>query len=308
MVNMIATFLDEFNHDGKTRIIDLVATEILGVEQREKIGQRYEDMKHNFNAYTRDGLAKAPGEREWIFSEGLTPWKNYSDTTSVPIPLTHPTFKNLREEYLSNINGRQSGAAVGHDLPAWFNLNHSTKGRIMIVAQDPLRNPKWYADCEDAVCSSPFGLHSIEWRKNGRGGKRLYLLISRLVGSGYGIYLTDLMKFYVKAENEKALSPTPSILEVYADILRKEIEIVKPSAIVVLGKRAVKGLEMLNIKSTDGMMIIPMPHFSGNAQRAINTFFKKEIAEQCIGDLDIETQAQLYYNRIIQKINGRATS
>lgn len=301
---MMTTFLDEFNHDGKTRILDLVANEIFGVEQREKIGKRYEDMKHNFNAYTKDGLDKAPGEREWNFSEGLTPWKNYSDTTSVPISLTHPTFKNLREMYLSNINGRQSGAVVGHDLPTWFNLDHSTKGRIMIVAQDPLRNPKWYEDCEDVVCSSPFGLHSIEWRKNGRGGKRLCLLISHLVDSGYGIYLTDLMKFYVKAENEKAFSPTPSLLEVYADILRKEIEIVKPSAIVALGNRAVKGLEMLNIKSTDGMTIIPMPHFSGNAQRAIKAFFAEEIENLGMSKLYIDTQAQLYYNRIIQKING----
>lgn len=304
MDNMNTTFLDEFNHDGKTRILDLLATEILGVAQREKIGQRYEDMKHNFNAYTKDGLAKAPGEREWIFSEGLTPWKYYSDTTSVPIPLTHPTFKDLREVYLSNIKGRQSGAVVGHDLPTWFNLNHSPNGRIMIVAQDALRNPKWYADCEDAVCSSPFGLHSIEWRKNGRGGKRLYLLISRLVESGYGIYLTDLMKFYVKAENEKALSPTPLLLEEYAYILNKEIKVVKPSAIVALGNRAVKGLEMLNIKSTDGMTTIQMPHFSGNAQCAIKTFFAEEIKTLGISKLDIETQAQLYYNRIIQEING----
>lgn len=304
MHNTMTTFLDEFDQNGKTRILDLVANKILGVEQREIIGKRYEDMRHNFNAYTKDGLAKTPGEREWIFSKGLTPWKDYSDTTSVPISLTHPTFKNLREMYLSSINGRQSGAAVGHDLPTWFNLNRSTKGRIMIVAQDPLRNPKWYADCEDVVCSSPFGLQSIEWRKNGRGGKRIYLLISQLVESGYGIYLTDLMKFYVRAENEKALSPTPLLLEEYADILRKEIEIVKPSAIVALGNKAVKGLEMLNIKSTDGMTMIPMPHFSGNAQRAIRTFFDKEIAEQSIRELDIEKQAELYYNRIIQKING----
>lgn len=304
MDNLRNIFIDEFDQNGKTRILDLVANEILGVEQREKIGQRYEDMTANFIAYTRHGLAKGHNGCEWKFSKGLEPWNGYTDTTSVPIPLTHTKYKYLRDMYLNNINGGQSGAVVGHDLPTWFNLNNSPNGRIMIVAQDPLRNPKWYADCEGAVCSSPFGLHSAEWRNNGRGGKRLYLLIWKLVESGYGIYLTDLMKFYVKAENEKALSPTPSLLEEYAEILKKEIDIVRPSAIVTLGNRAMKALEMLNIQDTDSVKKIPMPHFSGNAQRAIKSYFNKEITEQCIRVLDIGTQAELYYNRIIQIING----
>ena len=304
MDNLEDKFLDEFDQNGKTRILDLVANRILGVEQREKIAQRYEDMSSNFNSYTEYGGKKAGSQNIWKFSEGLMPWKGYTDTTSVPIPLTHPKFENLRTDYLSSIADGKSGAVVGHDFPTWFNLNQSFKGRIMIVAQDPLRSPRWYADCIDVVCSSPFGLQSVEWRKNGRGGKRLYLLISKLVESGYGIYLTDLMKFYVKAENEKALSPTPSLLAEYADILKEEIGIVNPSAIIMLGNRAVKGLEMLNLQVSDSITKIPMPHFSGNAQKAIKIFFAKEIDKQGIKEFDVETQVKLYYDKIIQTLNG----
>lgn len=304
MDNLEDKFLDEFDQDGKTRILDLVANRILGVEQREKIAQRYEDMSSNFNSYTEYGGKKAGSLNIWKFSEGLMPWKGYTDTTSVPIPLTHPKFENLRTDYLRSIADGESGAVVGHDLPTWFNLNQSSKGRIMIVAQDPLRSPKWYADCNDVVCSSPFGLQSVEWRKNGRGGKRLYLLISKLVKSGYGIYLTDLMKFYLKALTEKALSPTPSLLAEYSDILKVEIGIVNPSAIIMLGNRAVKGLEMLNLKVSDSITKIPMPHFSGNAQKAIKNYFAEEIKNQGITMLDVETQAKLYYDKIIKIING----
>lgn len=301
---MTNTFLDEFDQNGKAEILDLVAQKILGADQRAKIAQRYEDMLSNFNSYTEYGRRKVDEGKIWKFSKGLEPWNNYTDTTSVPIPITHSKYKNLRMEYLCNIDARQSGAVVGHDLPTWFNLGHSDNGRVMIVAQDPLRNPKWYADCADVICSSPFGQHSVEWRNNGRGGKRLYLLISKLVESGYGIYLTDLMKFYVKAENEKALSPTPLLLKEYAEILKEEIKIVRPSAIITLGNKAKQGLDMLNIQCTDNVKMISMPHFSGNAQKAIKSYFSKEIGEQGITHLDVDTQAQLYYNRIIQNING----
>ena len=47
-----------------------------------------------------------------------------------------------------------------------------------------------------------------------------------------------------------------------------------------------------------------MPHFSGNAQKAIKIFFAKEIDNQGITEFDVETQVKLYYDKIIQTLNG----
>ena len=301
---MTNIFLDNFDQDGKTRTLEMVADMILGKEQSEKIFQRYKDMELNFNSYTKDGLTKIKEGKLWNFSEGLKPWKDYKDTTSVPIPLTHPKFKNLRSDYLSTFDTDSGGAVIGHDLPTWFNLNGSDKGRIMIVAQDPLRNPKWYSDCKDAICSSTFGLHSIEWRNNGRGGKRLYLLIKKLVEFGFGIYLTDCMKFYVRAERQKPLSPSRSLLNDYAEILKEEIRIVKPTAIIAFGKKAKNTFEQLELDISPEVLRIYMPHFSGNAQSTIKSFFADDIKTQGINKLDVETQAKLYCDKIIQKVYG----
>ena len=88
------------------RIYDLLANDVLGREQLEKIKLRYYDMHRNFFNYTEseaERLKKAGEEAEvWKFSEGLEPftpkgWDHcYDDTYTVPIPITHPDFIDSR--------------------------------------------------------------------------------------------------------------------------------------------------------------------------------------------------------------------
>lgn len=290
-------FLDNFDGDGAEKIVNIIASEILGIEQKALITQRYKDLRDNFDAYTENGRKGDDEKTLYKFSSGLTPYKPddrdtyYTDTTAVPIPVTHLDFKKLRADYIEQ--EQVSGAVIGFDMPTWFNLSEADC-RIMVVAQDPLRNPKWYERCEDAICSTPFGLHSIEWRENGRGGKRLYTLADHLVKAGYGIYFTDIFKFYVKAVGHTVMQPGTNLLNAYRSILTNEIDIIRPTTIVALGKQAQRSLELMDLD----IRSIALPHFSGCAQSAIKQYFGIE------GKLSIDKQAELYFNEITSKING----
>ena len=169
------------------RIYDMLANDILGKEQMEKIKLRYDDMYRNFFNYSKDEAQKL-GLKDaiWEFSSGVEPFtptgwnRYYEDTITVPIPITHPDFKDLTTR-------TEKRGAIGLDLPTWFNLKNNDK-RIMLVAQDPLRDNTWYSDidkfpkgktgckedyiCIDALVASPFGLHGKSWRdkKNKVGG------------------------------------------------------------------------------------------------------------------------------------------
>ena len=165
-------------------IYSLLASNLLGEDQYEKIVTRYGDMRINFNNYPRDFVKD--GRSDWSFSEGLEPFKPekwdryYWDTTAVPIPITHPDFVDL-------VSRTERRGAIGLDFPTWFSSS-GNKPYIMLVAQDPLRDADWYGDkkdscylCTDAVVSTPFGLHDAHHREHGNGGKRVWLLVQTLL-------------------------------------------------------------------------------------------------------------------------------
>ncbi|MDE6265601.1 MAG: uracil-DNA glycosylase family protein [Paramuribaculum sp.] len=283
MKTLSTTFLDNFSsreiHNGMEEILTLYAKDVLGDKQIDKLRLRYHDMKKNFDNVTHDALPNYKNADEWVFSEGIRPHGReadgsyYQDTSSVPIPVTHHLFRHLRTDFIKKHKeaGHQiDGAVLGLDLPIWFNL--SSKNKIMIVAQDPLRNPKWYYECNAAICSSPFGQHGREHRE--KGGKRFSLLINNLVDNGYGVYLTDCYKYYLcgwsVTDGKKIKSPLTKdveILRAYHDIILKEISIVEPTVIVTMGNVARNALN--NILAKDNLTILNLPHFSGAAQGRI---------------------------------------
>jgi hypothetical protein len=280
-------FLDEFDIDGKHRVLSLIADNLLGEEQLPLLIQRYNDMLVNYNNYVQDYCT---GERKpWVFSEKLRPYKGYKDTTAVPIPITHAKFKTLRDSY------GHTNSAWGLDLPTWFNLANS-KQRIMIVAQDPLRNPIYYADCPDVVCSTPFGLNDAAHREKARGGMRMNLLVKHLIENNFGVYLTDIMKFYIRAPKQRPYKASKEILDDYSTILNAEINIIRPSHIVALGKKSIQALSQMGIDN-----VIKMPHFSGAAQGAIKNFFLEKHLINEPRKLSVVEQVELYTTYIIKE-------
>lgn len=289
-----------------TKIYDLLANEILGNEQYHKIVGRYEDMRANFNNFPKDYVK---GDRkEWIFSNDLEPFKPqgrlsyYSDTTAIPIPITHPDFKDLTLR-------KEKRGAIGLDLPTWFNVSE-TNPFIMIVAQDPLRNAYWYGDrngtsedfiCNDAIVSTPFGIHDANHRERGNGGKRIWMLVNELIKTGYGVYLTDCRKYFVYNHEESDKYTTPEKREIYKNILKKEIEIVTPQLIVTLGHSATNYCKLL--LGENNRQSGYLPHLSGAANGAIKSFFKEHLNKI---PQNIEDQVELYA-KYIEKLVSEKT-
>lgn len=252
----------------------LVAEWLLGVEHLGIIENRYEQMRNGYDCpYT-----------EWqeAFTEDLKPFNGYSDTTSVTIPLGNTQLG-------SDIKALHKGA-IGVDLPTWFNIQNNT--HIMIVAQDPLRSSKWYGECFDAVISSPFGQQDLGHRQRANGGKMMSLLVERLVNNGYGVYLTDANKFFIH-DHKTTDKFSAAHLDVYAEIMRQEIELVKPAVIVCFGRRAEILCKKMGLQN-----ILALPHLSGTARGAIVRKFPKL---ESMG-ATAENIAKLYANEILVNI------
>lgn len=299
-------FLDD--KDVAERIYSLLSDDILGTEQYEKIKLRYYDMKRNFFKYSKEEAEKSARPTEaWTFSPGVEPFKPknwehyYSDTITVPIPITHPDFKDLTER-------KEKRGAIGLDIPTWFNLKDNDK-RVMIIAQDPLRGNVWYSDidkfpsgktgnredyvCIDALIASPFGLHGKSWRDNKRGGGRMKLLVEKLIIKDYGVYLTDCRKYFVYDHAESAEYSLKK-KDLYKKILEKEIEIIKPEYIVALGNQAYNYCKEL-LDNDNRLKYVP--HFSGAATWKAKEYFGIPKGQK----VSIEELAERYAEYIIGK-------
>lgn len=283
---LYSTFLDD--KEIAYQIYEMLANDILGKEQLEKIKLRYDDMYRNFFNYSKEEagkLIKSGTEAcVWEFSKGVEPFtpkgwnRYYEDTITVPIPITHPDFKDLTTR-------TEKRGAIGLDLPIWFNLKNTDK-RIMLVAQDPLRGNTWYSDvdkfpkwktgckedyiCIDALVASPFGLHGKSWRDKKNGGGRMALLVEKLIEHGYGVYLTDCRKYFVYDHKESAEYPKEK-KSIYKAILQKEIGIVNPQRIVAVGNEAYDYCHEL---IGDDARLLYVPHISGLAAKKQKIFFE----------------------------------
>ena len=95
------------------------------------------------------------------------------------------------------------------------------------------------------------------------------LLVEQIVSNGYGIYLTDANKFFIHDHKTTDMFSDAHI-DVYAEIMRREIELVKPAVIVCLGKRAEILCKRMGLSN-----ILALPHLSGTARGAIVRRFPK---------------------------------
>lgn len=252
----------------------LVADELLGAQQLDMLKARYKQMRKCYD------FSYAEWQKE--FSDDLKPFNGYTDTTTVCIPILNPLF---RKDFVDK-------GAIGLDLPTWFNVQVDNI-RIMLIAQDPLRDAKWYEECHDAIVSSPFGLHDVTHRKSGSGGKMADLLINGLIKKGFAIYLTDANKYFVH-DREMSKTYSESKLKVYTDILQKELDLVRPNLCVCLGKKAKEVLDkcVVNAKS------IVLPHLSGTARGAIVKRFP--ILEDI--KATAENVANVYVDEIVESL------
>ena len=208
---------------------------------------------------------------EWQdnFTTIAKPYSKYNNdndnTTSICISALNTKFADISEYN-----------RIGLDLPTWININDK-KPTIMFVAQDPLRS-EYYDTCHDIIVSSPFGVQDKEHR-NSRHGEVYFSIFSELVENGYGVYLTDTNKFFLKSENSTNF--TKNNIQNYDEILRQEIEIVNPEIIVAFGKQAQHSVSKIDGDKRILYLIHPSGAARGHIKKEYDTFdcSNKKIAE-----------------------------
>ncbi len=180
---------------------------------------------------------------------------------------------------------------LGIDFPIWFDtLNYNdivdNKKRIMIIGIDPLRNEKSFnnfkADkSQDVIIGTPYALHNLKIRSGHT--KHYWGLINKL-STKHFVYLTDIYKvfFYTdisKKERSYVYYRNKHEFEKHIELLEREIELVKPNLILILGaesyrqlfagRQAPKLTEAVekNVILYRNYPVLPMVHLSGSTRK-----------------------------------------
>lgn len=140
------------------------------------------------------------------------------------------------------INYIKVNSTTGIDIPVLVSEKHSSKGTIVIVAQDPLRSKKDKmlegCDFDYPIIGTPFGLHynvdvcpqTSVYRK----------ILQRLLDERYSVYLTDAHKIYTQ-DKKKKLDKKKEIA-----LLKKEFGENNPICIITLGSTAKEYINATN--------------------------------------------------------------
>lgn len=150
--------------------------------------------------------------------------------------------------------GLHNGAStIACDLPSL--LSRGGKSTVMIIAQDPYS--KEHTD--RVIVGTPYALHIKHCREDLRNTRLYFQLIDVLLQNGFQTYLTDLYKVYADG-----LKFPPKDRQRFAQLLRDEVDIVDPVAVITWGKIATNAVRKLNL----GRPHYEYPHPSGAARGA----------------------------------------
>lgn len=160
----------------------------------------------------------------------------------------------------------QKSPCVAIDLPSTFELGSisSIKGEkptVFIVGQDP----KSDRDSQNISLGTPYGLQYRGCREEFWRTKRYFEMIQVLLKWGYKVYLTDIFKVWVcnpaKPYTRRKLPKVDQ--KRFLDVLKSEIETIKPEKIITWGRESEKVINSLSIEAH-----INFPHPSGAANGA----------------------------------------
>lgn len=157
---------------------------------------------------------------------------------------------------------RDLNGLIGLDLPTLFE-SKSTSGKLMILAQDPLRSAKDFKHEGKVIIGTPYALHSKKYRDS---SSNLYFqMISELGKSFKEFYLTDVVKVYAEGSNLIGML-RKSNAEYLKNMLALEINTIMPDTILAMGKIAQDTLDAKEIKEViekNKIQRINTPHMRG---------------------------------------------
>ncbi|WP_419801405.1 uracil-DNA glycosylase family protein [Mucilaginibacter sp.] len=251
-----------------------------------------------------------PGLQETVIENFYKDWKEKFETDTVDFKFSNKVIAT--DFFLPDIK-----SLVGVDYPTWFNINSSNTKRIMILGIDPLRNKNAFNSegagiNTEAIIGTPYALHRKSMREGKDGKDKSYWeFIKSMLNKNYGIYLTDIFKIYFMIENKRSYDHKIFIKNEQKhlkQILDKEIEIIKPDLIIVLGNKPLGFLCEQKIKLTDKIStnleynntpILPMVHLSGLASGGRKTFINNNLSVN-----DSKNDVNSYLNIVDNFISG----
>lgn len=177
---------------------------------------------------------------------------------------------------------------TGIDIPVLWYTNHDISPKtVILLAQDPLRdNDYWDYTTENlernshVIIGTPYALHLSETTKRAPVGTKkkakhynvgVYRhIIETLCMEGYNVYCTDIFKYYMQQK------PCKEVTKFDIDIFINEYKLLKPIAIIGMGKKAHQAIKQLEI--LDEIKTILVKHPRSRPQRTTDTI-KKEIID-----------------------------
>lgn len=183
-------------------------------------------------------------------------------------------------------NVPHNSSLLGIDLPIWFNEQEFGKSKIMLLGIDPLRNKKIFKEYKaieesQVIIGTPYAIHDKRMR-SGRS-KNYWTFIENLLENNF-VYVTDIFKtFFLINENSiiRSYNFYKTSNKYSNNLLRKEIELIKPDLIITLGAESYRNLLGLknkpkltkNIapgtleKFNNTTNVLPMVHLSGSTRK-----------------------------------------
>lgn len=253
-------------------------------------------------------------------------WRNGGDSNGLYIQNKSVIPKSHKHEEVSNTS------LFGIDLPYWFGDYEKANKKIMVLGIDPLRNKQAFKKAQRTnknidernfvLLGTPYDLHSRQ--DSQKKAKGYHPLIDKLSQDNF-IYLSDVYKtFFYYIENNKRKRSYNYYFNlkmeerfIFDEILKDEIEIIKPDVIITFGKIAFQQLTGKNIKLSEfniqnqkymfdeKILIIPMMHLSGAVR---NEPFKNFLESNAIyvekdATQDLEWRSKKYVKLIKNLLN-----
>ncbi|MEH2160277.1 MAG: uracil-DNA glycosylase family protein [Nostoc sp.] len=159
----------------------------------------------------------------------------------------------------------EEALVIGVDIPSFLekNNNISNKKTVVIVGQDPLRKSE--KKVEEISIGTPYALHLKNCREDLPNTRLYFDLIKVLLDAGYRVYLTDIFKVWVsKASSDDGIHLNKQDCTRFIQVLKAELEIFEPLAIVTWGKKASNGIKSIKLE----VKHLEFPHPSRAAHHA----------------------------------------
>jgi len=149
---------------------------------------------------------------------------------------------------------------VGVDIPSLLERNDGCphKKTVAILGQDPLR--KSDKRMEEIGIATPYAMHLKICREKLPNTRLYFDLIKVLLDEGYRVYLTDIFKVWVsQADTDQAIPLSSKDYQRFVEVLRTELVIFKPLAVITWGQVASRTLKSLKLDLNH----LEFPHPSG---------------------------------------------